>query len=544
MRISLSLKYVLSLTLIVLLVLSGIFWVLTRSHEKLVMAQIEMQARSLFQQIVITRRWVADHGGVFVEKLPWVQPNPFLPNPIITDQRGRAFVKENPAMVTKQLSKYAQREGLYFFHITSLKLMNPDNAPDDFEIAALKRFESGEVPEVAGTEKLGDTHYYRYIAPLKVERACLDCHADQGYKIGDIRGAISVSVPMDFAVTVIERERIIIIAGLLLVGGVLVVTLFLATRRIVLAPLGRIRAQMAGFSSHSTQAVELVRTGDELEDLSRAFGEMAGAVRDYHSCLQEKIANATRELTEKNIALEKLHRGKSDFIAKTSHELRTPLTSIKGAMDYLSVKLSMRDTDEDRDMLVFFETIKKSADRLIRLVNNILEYERVELGRREMNIRDVNLKELFHEVVTAFIPLAVEKDVKIRLKAEDITCGVDADRMRQVLTNLLSNALVFSPSGSAITLTLESRNGMVHGSVEDAGCGIPESERSSIFKEFYTRNVSGGTGLGLAICKSIIEAHGGEIGVTGSDKGGSRFWFMVPEQRKGEHVDEKTAACR
>src|SRR5574340_585577 len=261
---------------------------------------------------------------------------------------------------------------------------------------------------------------------------------------------------------------------------------------------------------------------------------MAGAVRDYHSCLQDKISNATHELTEKNLALEKLHRSKSDFIAKTSHELRTPLTAIKGAMDYLSVKLSMRETDEDGDILVFFETIKKSADRLIRLVNNILEYERVELGRMEMNFREVNLKELFHEVVTGFIPLAMEKNVKIRLKAEDITCAADADRMRQVLTNLLSNALVFSPADSTVLITLENRNGMIHGAVEDAGGGVPEGDRSTIFNEFYTRNVAGGTGLGLAICKSIIEAHGGEIGVTGSEQGGSRFWFMVPEQRKGE----------
>ena len=102
--------------------------VISKRHERLVLTQTEMQAKALFQQIVITRRWIADHGGVFVEKLPWVKPNPYLPDSLIRDEKGKWYVKENPAMVTKQLSQYAQKEGLYFFHITSLKLLNPENA--------------------------------------------------------------------------------------------------------------------------------------------------------------------------------------------------------------------------------------------------------------------------------------------------------------------------------------------------------------------------------------------------------------------------------
>lgn len=541
MRINLSLKYAISIILVLLVALATVFTVISRGHEKLVMTQLEMQARALFQQIVITRRWVADHGGVFVEKLPGVQPNPYLADPLMK-ARGKDFIKENPAMVTKQLSQYAQREGLYFFHITSLKLMNPHNAPDEFEIKALRDFEAGTKTEAMEREKIGESYYYRYIAPLHVEEACLDCHARQGYKIGDIRGAISVSVPMDYAMTVMDRERALIVAGVFIIGAVLMLALFLVTRRLVLSPIRQIRGQMREFSANGTARIDLIRTGDELEELSRSFQDMAKSIDEYHGGLQEKISAATKELTAKNEALVKMHHTKSDFVAKISHDLRTPLTAIKGAMDYLSVKMAMRDSEEDQDLLVFFEMVKKNADRLIRLVNNVLDYERIGMGAFEMRFRELNVKDLLRDEVAAFRPLASEKNVSIRIKAMDAVISADEDRIKQVLTNLLSNALDVAPPSSQILVNFESRGQFVYCAVEDSGPGVPEAEREEVFREFYSTKTNKGTGLGLAICKGIIEAHGGEIGVEDSELGGSRFWFMIPITQNRESVDEKTAA--
>jgi signal transduction histidine kinase len=127
---------------------------------------------------------------------------------------------------------------------------------------------------------------------------------------------------------------------------------------------------------------------------------------------------------------------KSNFIANISHELRTPLTSIKGAMDYLSVRLSMHKKDNEEDLKVFFEVIKKNAERLIRLVNNVLDYERIELGELEMHFKEINLKNVFDEVITGFKPLSEDKKVNIELRAEDVTVHADEDRIKQVLTNL------------------------------------------------------------------------------------------------------------
>jgi signal transduction histidine kinase len=544
MRINLSQKYILFTTVILLVVMGITLGVIAKRHEQLVMAQTEMQAKALFRQIVITRRWIADHGGVYVEKLPWVKPNPYLQNATIQDAAGRRYVKENPAMVTKQLSRYAQKEGLYVFHITSLKLMNRENAPDEFETRALKDFETTDAKEAWQMETVGKNRFFRYIAPLYVEQACLQCHADQGYRIGDVRGGISVSMPMDYAFAVLASDRRNMIAAGVAAAMALMLSLYFMTRRMVITPLSRMKSFMARFSRDGDPNVPLLSTGDELEDLSRSFVDMAHTLNEYHTCLQDKITAATRELTQQNEGLLRRNLRKSDYIAQLSHELRTPLTAIKGAMDYLSVKLSMRESDEDRDLLVFFETIKKNAERLMRLVTNVLDYERIELGKLEMNFREVNLKDVFQEVVTTLKPLAEAKKAAIRLKAMDVTAQVDEDRIKQVMTNLLSNALNFSPPSGKVVVTLECRNSVVQAAVEDSGGGIPEAEREMVFRQFYTKDVKGGTGLGLAICKGIIEAHDGTIGVEAAENGGSRFWFTLPKARKEGLLREKEAACR
>jgi hypothetical protein len=188
LRISLSLKFIIGVAVTLTLTMGASLYFISKKHEKLVFEQLDTQAKTLFNQIVLTRKWIADHGGVFVEKAPWKGPSPYLSEPEIIDIRGRKFIKESPAMVTKELSRYAKEKGLFWFHITSLKLVNPENAPDAFEKAALKEFETGQIKESSKIEKIGPSYFYRYVAPLYIEKACLKCHSHQGYKTGDVRG--------------------------------------------------------------------------------------------------------------------------------------------------------------------------------------------------------------------------------------------------------------------------------------------------------------------------------------------------------------------
>lgn len=174
-------------------------------------------ARSFFQQVVVTRRWNALHGGVYVPVTQDTQPNPYLEDPrrdIVTTD-GLKLTKLNPAFMTRLISDVMKTEHGVQLHMTSLKPIRPENAPDGWERAALESFEGGrkERAEVIGA---GEAAVYRYIAPLTTEESCLKCHARQGYKLNDIRGGISVSIPYQpFSEILAQHRRQIYVLHLL-----------------------------------------------------------------------------------------------------------------------------------------------------------------------------------------------------------------------------------------------------------------------------------------------------------------------------------------
>lgn len=536
LKISLSLKFIIGVAAVLSLAMGVSLYFITKNHEELIIKQVDLQAKTLFRQIIITRKWVADHGGIFVEKVPWKESSPYLTEPEIVDSAGRRYVRESPAMVTKELSKYAMEKELYWFHITSLKLINPENAPDDFEKAALREFDSGQKKDSFKIEKIGAYHYYRYIAPLYIEVSCLKCHSHQDYKVGDVRGAISISIPMDYAFAMIRSGRRDMVLASAATISILMLVLFIMMKELVLRPVNDLNRSMREFSSGRSPETSAVRTGDELEVLSRSFVEMSRSLSEYHTGLEEKVRVATKSLEQANARLTELNRKKSDFIAEVSHELRTPLTSIKGAMDYLSSKLamsSMPGADID-DITDFLNVIRNNADRLIRMVNDTLDLERIESGVVEMHFSDVSIGSLIKDVVTDFHAIAGKKGVAFRAAVPtDVVITADEDMIRQVFINLISNALSVSPENSEIEITVSGTDEPVTVYIKDNGRGIAEYEKERIFDKYYTKRGKGGTGLGLAICKGIIEAHKGEIGVFNNENNvGSTFYFSLPHRRE------------
>jgi signal transduction histidine kinase len=535
LRISLSLKFIIGTCVVLIITLGTSIYFISKKHEAMVYRQLGIQAKVLFKQIVLTRRWVADHGGVFVEKVPWKNPSPYLSEPEIIDLKGRKYIKESPAMVTKELSNYAKEKGLFWFHITSLKLINPENAPDDFEKMALSEFETQNIKEVSKVEKIDESYYYRYIAPLYVEKPCLKCHSHQGYRIGDVRGAISVSIPMDFAISMINSERKWLITASIVTITVLIMVLYLMMKELVLRPVRQLKSSINDFAVGNKTETHRVRTGDELEDLCDSFADMSKSLTEYHTDLEGKIRTATKNLEDVNARLSELNEKKSDFIAKISHELRTPMTSIKGAMDYISSKISMISSNnkDSEDLTEFLDVIKNNADRLVRLVNATLDLERIESGGFVLHFSQVDLLTLIKEVIISFESITSEKNITFELKGSPkILITVDEDRIRQVLINIILNALQISPDNSEIHIaTIESGN-EVTVFIHDEGPGIPATIHEKIFDKFYTIGKRHGTGLGLAICKGIIEAHGGKIGVLSKEEEkGTTFYFNLPRKK-------------
>jgi diguanylate cyclase (GGDEF)-like protein len=200
----------LTIALVIVLIYLGLY---LRSRH-LLLDSVRQQAASYFDLIVRVRRWNAGYGGIYVEKKPGVATNRYLrevgiePDVVTTD--GRVFTLRNPALMTKEISKVLSELNGIQFHITSLQLLNGENTPDQFEQRALKKFEEGE-REFWEVENGAAGKRFRYMAPLLVEQSCQKCHYKFGYKVGNIRGGISVSIPFTPIQHVMDVNRTVII---------------------------------------------------------------------------------------------------------------------------------------------------------------------------------------------------------------------------------------------------------------------------------------------------------------------------------------------
>ena len=243
------------------------------------------------------------------------------------------------------------------------------------------------------------------------------------------------------------------------------------------------------------------------------------------------FTGVVRDISERK----KIENMKNEFVSTVSHELRTPLTSIKGALGLLRGGLQADLPDKARRMI---EIAYQNSDRLVRLINDILDIEKIEAGMMKYELVPLSLADLLTEAIDANTGFAEEHGVRIELQDQvsGATVDGDRDRMIQVLTNLLSNAVKYSPEAGAVGVRTAARNGWVRVSVSDKGPGIPEKFRDTIFTKFVQADSSdtrekGGTGLGLAISKAIVEEHGGTIGFETMTGEGTTFHFDLPLAR-------------
>ncbi len=233
-----------------------------------------------------------------------------------------------------------------------------------------------------------------------------------------------------------------------------------------------------------------------------------------------------RDISQR-FALDKM---KDEFVSTVSHELRTPLTSIRGALGLLSSGMLGQVSDKAANLL---RIALSNSDRLVRLINDILDLERIQSGREPLTFRPIALGEIVRQAIDGMQPVADAAGVQLIHDTNVIHLSADPDRLLQVITNLLSNAVKFSPEGATVAVTLrEGSNGVVL-SVIDQGRGIPADKLDTIFDRFQQVDASdsrqkGGSGLGLAICRTIVQQHGGHIWAERNPVCGSTFRVTLP----------------
>jgi signal transduction histidine kinase/DNA-binding response OmpR family regulator len=257
------------------------------------------------------------------------------------------------------------------------------------------------------------------------------------------------------------------------------------------------------------------------------------SIQELKEALQRSREYAEQQKTKLAMRSD-LDSVKDEFISTVSHELRTPLTSIRGALGLLSAGLLGNVDPKAQNLL---RIASSNTERLIRLINDILDLERMDSGRAELKLRRCSVYDLAHEAVDTMTTMAESAGIKIELVTnaprDSIYFDADSDRILQVLTNLLSNAVKFSPAGSTVTIQIDSSPNSLLLRVVDQGRGIPPDKLEAVFDRFQQVETAdatkkGGAGLGLAICRSIVQQHGGAIWAQPNTNGpGTTLWVQM-----------------
>jgi len=313
-------------------------------------------------------------------------------------------------------------------------------------------------------------------------------------------------------------EKLALVAiGILTMGLLLVMATVHAT---IFKGLQRLSRRMLDFLVDRYSFQFSQPDESELGDLQRTFNSLA-----------QRVINTTDEL-------KRLDSAKSEFLSIASHELRTPMTSIKGSLSLLASGVIGQ---LDVGSLRLIKIAEGETDRLIRLINDLLDLAKIESGGLPLHLNWVQWDEFCGKTLDGLSGLAHKADVRLELVSlPAVEVNIDRDRLQQVLTNLVSNAVKFSPKGGAVRVTLSrAKTGELVVSVTDSGPGIKTEDREMIFEKFRQGTSAAnplvkGTGLGLAIAKALVAEHGGSIGVESTVGVGSTFWFSLPKWRENE----------
>lgn len=472
-------------------------------------------ARNMFRMVLLTRKWNASHGGIYVPVTPRVQPNAYLEHPRrdVTTRDGVALTMINPAYMTRLIGEMASTDNGAVFRLTSRKPTRPGNAPDVWEREALLAFEAGarEAQAVLGE---GEARMLRYMAPLYVEESCLGCHQQQGYKVGQIRGGLSVSqryAPIEAAgAAAIDKAGLSHGAVFLLVALLGWVGLEVLRRR-WLELAGKVR-EVEATQGQLLQSEKLAAVGQLAAGVAHEINNPMGFIMSNVGTMKLHIDTLASALQRQGTLL-------APYLDERP-ELREQLALLAQEMDLDFV----RD-----DLPVLVGDTLAGLTRVKRVVQDLREFSAVDQAAWQVVDLNACLK-------TAAGLLGDQLDGRIRLvwqlgELPPVDCN--APQINQVLRALLLNAAQAIDGTGAIIVTTRESAGWVELEIADSGHGIAPEDLPRVFEPFFTtRPVGHGMGLGLTVAYQVIKRHGGCLAVDCPPAGGTCVSVNLPVRRQ------------
>lgn len=502
------------------IIVVAIFLIQTSYEKKNTIKLAEIEAISTYRSDLNFRSWISYHGGVYIPITEETKPNPYLKfvqEQNITTSLGKSYTLMNPAWAIRSLNNFDESTEKAKSKITSLNPIRPENAPDEWESMSLQAFEEGS-EHMSGFDTVDNEIYYRYMKPLITKSSCLNCHEHQGYKLGDIRGGISVSIPY---APYLEIEK-----GVILEHGLVLSIIYIAVSFVILKYVNIIRIRNS-IIEEARQSLLI-----EIEHSNSINQKLENEI------VRQKIAE--REKEKMLVQLNRMNKleGLGELAGGIAHDFNNILQGISSSSQLLLRHHKKLDDKAKK----YAEMIYQASLRGAHLTSKLLSYSK----DNNSIFKELNLHQIIDEVVD-FLSSSIEKKIEIQAekKADNFHITGDENAIKNALTNLIINSShAISSNGTIIVRSKNISFDKVNQDsflfeippgdyctieVHDTGSGIPPKLMDKVFDPFFTTKPKGfGTGLGLALVYNTVQKHKGSIDVSSSPNAGTSISMTFP----------------
>jgi signal transduction histidine kinase len=417
---------------------------------------------------------------------------------------------------------------------------------DPYERDLYKDFTRKDKPKSEAMRFVSGAPKLRYYAAIRAGKACLSCHQtiakvknQPELAEDDLMAIVRITLDTRAIADAVHVNRAFLISIALVTALLIMAGSWIIVRYVIVKPVKHLKEVSDAIAAGELNVRSEIQTGDEFEDLSHAFNRMLRnlvGMQDRWRKVNTDLDRKVDELARANMALYESNRLKSDFMSTMSHELRTPLNSILGFSEVLLSSNLLSDKQQR-----WVGNIQSSGQRLLNLINDILDLAKIEAGKMEVRLEEFSIHDVCEGLLGMFRPLAEKKNIDMRSQvAPDIPrLRQDPTKLQQILQNLLSNAIKFTPEGGRVLLKAEADAGHLVLTVTDTGVGIAPEEQELVFEKFrqsgnpLTREHAG-TGLGLSIVRELSKLLGGEVTLQSELGRGSIFTVRLPLQLSDE----------